>query len=72
MDEPRFAGLNDMIQIRLHLLAEEIHAVKVNENSIRSTNRVRNVLSKILVRFSYHYHHLLLLSLSTFSMYPFK
>ena len=53
--EPRFQGLLDAIRLRLHLLASEMRAVGVNDvlhMPLRSVNRVRIVLSRILVRLS--------------------
>ena len=51
--EPRFEGLLDTIRLRLHLLATEMRAMGLNEfrhMPLRSVNRVRNVLSRILVK----------------------
>lgn len=51
--EPRFEGLLDTIRLRLHLLATEMRAMGMNEvrhMPLRSVNRVRNVLSRILVK----------------------
>ena len=51
--EPRFEGLLDTIRLRLHLLATEMRAMGTNEvrhMPLRSVNRVRNVLSRILVK----------------------
>lgn len=51
--EPRFGGLLDTIRLRLHLLATEMRAMGMNEvrhMPLRSVNRVRNVLSRILVK----------------------
>ena len=49
LDNPLFEGLIDMIRIRLHFLAEEMHAIKPNEYRTRSGNRVRDVILKIMV-----------------------
>ena len=49
LDNPLFEGLIDMIRIRLHFLAEEMHAIKSNEYRTRSGNRVRDVILKIMV-----------------------
>ena len=51
--DPRFEGLLDTIRLRLHLLATEMRAMGMNEvrhMPLRSVNRVRNVLSRILVK----------------------
>ena len=51
--EPRFEGLLDTIRLRLHLLATEMRAMgmkEVRHMPLRSVNRVRNVLSRILVK----------------------
>jgi len=57
--EPRFEGLLDTIRLRLHLLATEMRAMGMNEvrhMPLRSVNRVRNVLSRILVKMTMMSH----------------
>ena len=57
--EPRFRGLLDTIRLRLHLLATEMRAMGMNEvrhMPLRSVNRVRNVLSRILVKITWVLH----------------
>ena len=57
--EPRFEGLLDTIRLRLHLLATEMRAMGMNEvrhMPLRSVNRVRNVLSRILVKMAMMSH----------------
>ena len=57
--EPRFRGLLDTIRLRLHLLATEMRAMGMNEvrhMPLRSVNRVRNVLSRILVEITWVLH----------------
>lgn len=57
--ESRFRGLLDTIRLRLHLLATEMRAMGMNEvrhMPLRSVNRVRNVLSRILVEITWVLH----------------